>query len=67
MGPAVAGSLSTEGTIVDFKLRESRWAASQHLKDGRQFGSALPFDLFFSLLMFIFYDLRRGTGFEKER
>lgn len=52
---------------MDFKLRESRWAASQHLKDGRQFWSALPFDLFFSLLMFIFYDLRRGTGFEKER
>lgn len=49
MGPAAAaGSLSTEGTTVDFKLRESRWAASQHLKDGRQSGFVLPFDLFFS-------------------
>lgn len=58
MGPAAAGSLGTEGTTVDFKLRESRWAASQHLKDGRQSGSVLPFDLFFfSLMMFIFYDL----------
>lgn len=47
MGPAAAGSLSMEGTTVDFKLRESRWAASQHLKDGRQFGSVLPFGLFF--------------------
>lgn len=26
---------------------ESRWAASQHLEDGCQFGFVLPFDLFF--------------------
>lgn len=29
------------------KLEESRWAASQHLENGCQFGFVLPFDLFF--------------------
>lgn len=33
---------------MDLKCRESRWAASQRLKDGCQFGFLLPFDLFFS-------------------
>lgn len=42
---------------MDFEHRESRWAASPHPKDGRQFGFVLPFDLFFSLLIFIVCDM----------
>lgn len=50
---------------MDLESRESRWAASQPLKDGCQFGFMLPFDLFF-LLMFIFCDLWRSIVSEKE-
>lgn len=32
---------------MDSEREASRWAASQHLEDGCQFGFALPFDLFF--------------------
>lgn len=36
------------GHNCGFRTRESRWASSQHLEHGCQFGFVLPFDLFFS-------------------
>ena len=46
-GSAAASSLSVEGTTVGLAHKESSWAASQCLEKGCQFGSGLPFDLFF--------------------
>lgn len=46
-GSAVASSLSVEGTTVGLAHKESSWVPSQHLEKGCQFGSGLPFDLFF--------------------
>lgn len=48
---------------MDLEREQSRWAASQHLEDGCQFGFVLPFDLFFfSLLMLILCDLWSSDG-----